>query len=558
MNPENTRREFLLGGTLTTAALLGAGAASEAGAAEPPGKPQHDHPHEHDKEYPRNRPGAGGPVGSATDRGKLVPGLRAAGLPPVPVETPDLAKLPFKIKDGVKEFHLTAKHTRREFLPDAWMDVWGFNGSMPGPTIEATVGDRVRIMVHNDLPESTTFHLHGIELANRFDGVHGVTQEPIKPGDFFIYEFDVHQDGTFIYHSHGPMQEGLGMVGLLILHPRQAYQPVVDHDFALMIQEWAVMPLSTVPNVTSMEFNWFTLNGRSAPYTTPLLVKLGSRVRLRFVNMSPIDHHPMHLHGHTFWVTGGDGGRYPESAWVPANTTLVGVAQSRDVEFIANNPGDWVLHCHMFHHMMNHMTVMVGPMNGHNHGGMPAGGNGPSGMGMTQGPALSRENGPSLGRALGENTSNERAVRTGPLDMSQHEGHGGGAKPDKDPHAGHEGHGGPPGARVPGFPADMMDMMGVVSEAELKKLTKPETRGMRRNWFAGVEALHTIVRVLPPELYDKVVSGKGEVPPGASVPGGTPGELPGMKGGHGGHEGHGGTEKPKEDGKPGAGHEHKH
>jgi hypothetical protein len=417
------------------------------------------------------------------------------------------------------------------------MDVWGFNGTMPGPTIEAVVGDRVRFMVHNELPESMTFHLHGIELPNRFDGVHGVTQEPIKPGDFFIHEFDVHQDGTFIYHSHGPMQSGLGMTGLLILHPREAYQPVVDHDFALMIQEWAIMPLSTIPNVTSMEFNWFTLNGRSAPYITPLLVRLGSRVRIRFVNMSPIDHHPMHLHGHTFWVTGGDGGRYPESAWVPANTTLVGVAQSRDIEFIANNPGDWVLHCHMFHHMMNHMTVMVGPMAGHTYGGMPAGSNAQSGMGMTQGgPALSRENGPSIGRALGENTSNERTVRTGQPAMDEHAGHG--------DHEGHS-HGGPTGTRVPGFPADMMDMMGMVSAAELKQLTKPETRGLRRNWFVGVEALHTIVRVLPPDLYDKVVSGKGEVPPGASVPGGTPGELPVLSDGKG-------------DSKPDGGHEHNH
>src|SRR5947209_12489634 len=232
------------------------------------------------------------------------------------------------------------------------------------------------------------------------------------------------------------------MAVLFTIHPRSAYQPVLDHDFALMIQEWAILPQRTVPNTTSMEFNWFTLNGRSAPYTTPLLVRLGSRVRIRFVNMSPIDHHPMHLHGHTWWVTGGDGGRYPESAWVPANTTLVGVAQSRDVEFIANNPGDWVLHCHMFHHMMNHMTVMVGPMGGHNHGGMPAGSNAQAGLGMTQGgPALSRENGPSLGRGMGEQTSNERALRTGSGAGDSHAGHAMG------------GHGAIAG-RVPGLQAD--------------------------------------------------------------------------------------------------------
>jgi FtsP/CotA-like multicopper oxidase with cupredoxin domain len=510
MDPETTRRDFLRAGTAATAGLVAGGSGALGG--EPPPNPPAEHEHAHggkEDDYPRDRPGRGGPVGSATDRGKLVRGFRAAGLAPVPVETPDLPKLPFKMNDGVKEFRLHAGHTRREFLPGAMIDVWGYNDCVPGPTIEATVGDRVRIVLHNMLPESTTLHLHGIELANRFDGVCGITQEPVRPDESYAYEFDVHQDGTFLYHSHGPMQSGMGMAGLLILHPRTAHEPAVDHDFALMVQEWAIMPTSTIPNTTSMEFNWFTLNGRSAPYVTPLVVKLGSRVRIRFVNMSPIDHHPMHLHGHTFWVTGGDGGRYPESAWVPANTTLVGVAQSRDVEFIANNPGDWVLHCHMFHHMMNHMTVMVGPMAGHNHGGLPAGSNAQTGMGMTQGgSALSRENGPSMGRAMGELTGNERAVRTDQ----------GGDKPGG--HEGHEGHHMPkPGERVPGFPQDMMDMHGLVSPAELKQLTKPQTRGMRRTWFEGVEALHTIVRVLPPELYDKVVSGKGEIEPGASVPG---------------------------------------
>jgi FtsP/CotA-like multicopper oxidase with cupredoxin domain len=534
MKSETTRRQFLLGGTAAAASLAVVGTGEEARGEDPPAPPPHAHDHQ---DYPRDHPGAGGPVGSATDRGKLVAGRRAAGLPPIPVETPDLAKLSFKMVDGVKEFHLVAKPTRREFLPGAWMDVWGYNDLMPGPTIEATQGDRVRIILHNELPESTTLHLHGLDLPNRYDGVHGVTQEAVRPGESFAYELTLHQNGTYFYHSHGPMQEGLGMAGLFIIHPRSAYEPAVDHDFALLIQEWAILPLSTVPNVTSMEFNWFTLNGRSAPYITPLLVRLGSRVRIRMVNMSPIDHHPMHLHGHAFWVTGTEAGRIPEAAWVPSNNVLVAVAQAREVEFIANNPGDWVLHCHMFHHMMNHMTVMVGPMAGHSRMGMPAGANAPSGMGMTQGgPALSSENGPSIGRAMGESTSNERAVRTGTHDMNEHSGHDnamGGMQ--------HGGHGSSPGGRVPGFPADMMDMMGMISEADLKKINKPETRGMRRNWFAGIEALHTIVRVLPPDLYEKVVSGKGDVPPGASVPGGSPGEMPGMHGGHshgGEHEHH--------------------
>jgi FtsP/CotA-like multicopper oxidase with cupredoxin domain len=505
MEHDNTRRAFLIGGT-TVAGLLTVGSSPAAESVQPAKPDRHEHGHEHHDHnaYPRTRAGAGGTVGSPTDRGKLVPGLRKPGEPPVPVVTPDLRKLPFRLKNKVKEFHLVARHTRREFLPGAWMDVWGYNGSMPGPTLEAVEGDRVRIVVHNKLPESTTLHLHGLELLNRYDGVHGLTQDPIKPGATFAYELTLHQNGTYFYHSHGPMQEGMGMAGLFIIHPKKAHQPVVDHDFALMIQEWAILPNATIPNTTSMEFNWFTLNGRSAPYITPLLVRLGSRVRIRLVNMSPIDHHPMHLHGHTFWITGTEAGRIPESAWVPANNVLVAVAQAREVEFIANNPGDWVLHCHMFHHMMNHMTVMVGPMS--HQRGMPAGNDMAAGMGMIKrGGALSEEHGPSIGRSMGEQTGNDRAVRTG--------SHGGPGADD-------------PGYRVPGYPQDMMDRHGMYSPAQVKKLNKPQTRGMRRNWYMGIEALHTIVRVLPPELYDKVVSGKGEVLPGASVPGAGAGEMP--------------------------------
>jgi hypothetical protein len=202
--------------------------------------------------------------------------------------------------------------------------------------------------------------------------------------------------------------------------------------------------------------------------------------------------------------------------------------------------------------MMNHMTVMVGPMGGHMRSGMPAGANAQSGMGMTQGgPALSTENGPSMGRAMGENTGNERAMRTGPQDMKgmDHSGHGGSSSSMQAmPGMQHAGHDMASEGRVPGYPADMMDMMGMMPEAEMRQLEKPETRGMRRNWFTGVEALHTIVRVLPPELYDLMVSGKGDIKPGASVPGGTPGP-------HEGHQ-HSGMNKPKEDGAPKGDHKH--
>ncbi len=524
MDGETTRRHFLQSGSLATAGLLAAGVAE---GAQHDGHEDHA-AHGHDGGYPRDRPSPGGPVGSPTDRGKLVPGNRKAGEPPVPVVTPDLPeKLSWTLKDGVKEFHLHCRHTRREFLPDIFIDVWGFNGGMPGPTVEAVQGDRVRIVVHNDLPESTGIHWHGFEIPIAMDGVPGLTQPPLPPGSVQTFEFTLHQVGTFFYHSHDGMQDGMGMVGLFLIHPKVAHDPPVDRDFALVIQEWAILPGSTVPNTMSMEFNLFTLNGRAAPYVTPLVCRLGERVRIRMINFSGIDHHPMHLHGLTFWVTGTEGGRIPETAWIPGNTVLVGVAQVREIEFIANNPGDWMLHCHMFHHVMNFMSSMVGPMGGHTVPGMRAGQSPTGGMGIaTGGPALSDAYGASLGRSMGEQTGIERAVGNMSVMPGMRSGAGAGmAGMGAGAHAGHGGIRMEDARKVPGYPQGMMDMPVDMSEQKLRKLNKRETRGMRRDWYTGVEGLMTVVRVLPPALYDQVMSGQDEVPPGASTPGGGEGEA---------------------------------
>jgi len=496
---------------------LGSAAAAGLAAGTVPvvkGQENLAHPeHDHDAsiagaEFSRTHPSPGGPVGSPTDRGKLVSGFRSPTEPPIAVTMPDLEKLPWKLKNGVKEFHLTAQHVRREMLPGQWFDLWGYNGSTPGPLIEAVEGDRVRIVVHNQLPESTTVHWHGLELPVAMDGVEGLTQDPIPPGGTFNYEFDLHQNGTFFYHSHGAMQEVMGMSGLFVIHPRAAYEPVVDHDFGLIVQEFAVLPQSTIPNSISEEFNFFTINGRSGPFVTPLVVRLGSRVRIRFMNLSAMDHHPMHLHGHTFWVTGTEGGRVPDTAWIPTNNVLVGVGQSRDVEFIANNPGDWMLHCHIPHHMMNHMVSMVGPM-----AGMSGEGDGRHEAGvipkMLGGELASGELGAGLEPSLGPATGSDRAVMTGmrPSDME--------AK-----------------FKVPGYPQDMMEMHGMLTPEQMRKVQVPLTRGMRRTWPMAIHAMMTVLRVLPDELYDQVVSGKGDIPPGASVPGaGTGHEM-----GHGDHE----------------------
>ncbi len=290
---------------------------------------------------------------------------------PLPVLTPDLPTLqPRQVDtDGVnKEFHIICEPVKREFVPGRMIDCWGFNGTCPGPTIEVTEGDRVRLVVENRLPEPFAMHWHGFEIPIEMDGVPGVTQDPIEPGGTFVYEFTLHQNGTFFYHSHMPMQELLGMVGLFIMHPRQAYQPAVDRDYGMIFQTWDIKPNATVPATLGMDFNWLTINGKAGPDTTPLLAKLGERVRLRMVNLSMM-HHPIHLHGFTFQTVGTEGGRMPESTWEPGNTVLVGVAQARDVEFVAEYPGDWMLHCHLPHHMMNQMVALVGPRHMQHGGG---------------------------------------------------------------------------------------------------------------------------------------------------------------------------------------------
>ena len=145
-----------------------------------------------------------------------------------------------------------------------------------------------------------------------------VIQDPIPPGGRSVYEFTLHQAGTFFYHSHMAMQEMMGMIGPFIMHPKENYDPPVDKDFTIILQEFAILPHNPIPNSMNMEFNWLTLNGKSGPATTPLIVRLNDRVRLRFINLG-MDHHPIHVHGHTFVVTGTEAGRQPQSTWGPGS-----------------------------------------------------------------------------------------------------------------------------------------------------------------------------------------------------------------------------------------------
>ncbi len=295
--------------------------------------------------------------GGPEDIKPLAPGL--PGRDYTPVVVPNGQTLPFKIVEGVKVIHLIAEKVEHEFAPGLKAHCWGYNGRVNSTVIEAVEGERIRIYVTNRLDVPTSVHWHGIYLPNGMDGVSGVTQRPIPPHETFKYEWTIRQHGTFMYHSHFDTmtQEGMGLTGMFIIHPRNpADDQRVDRDFVLISNEYRIDPGTYRPNPNEMtDFNVLTFNGRAFPGTAPLVVKKGQRVRIRFGNLSQMDHHPIHLHGYKFKVTATDGERIPLSAQWPETTVLVAVGQTRDVEFIADAPGDWVMHCHMTHHMMNQM-----------------------------------------------------------------------------------------------------------------------------------------------------------------------------------------------------------
>ncbi|HKX43221.1 MAG TPA: copper oxidase [Burkholderiaceae bacterium] len=283
----------------------------------------------------------------------LVP---TTGRPYNPVATLNGWTLPWRMKDGVKEFHLVAEPVVREFAPGMKARLWGYNGSSPGPTIEAVEGDRVRIFVTNKLPEHTTVHWHGMQLPNGMDGVGGLTQPHIPPGKTFVYEFVLQRSGTQMYHPHADemVQMAMGMMGLFIVHPKDPRRLKVDRDFAFLLASYDIEPGSATPRTSEMtDFNLWTWNSRVFPGIDPLVARTGERVRIRVGNLT-MTNHPIHMHGPHFEVTGTDGGWVPKSARWPEVTTDIAVGQMRAIEFDAI-AGDWAIHCHKSHHTMNAM-----------------------------------------------------------------------------------------------------------------------------------------------------------------------------------------------------------
>jgi FtsP/CotA-like multicopper oxidase with cupredoxin domain len=333
-----SRRGFLSG----AATMLGAGLVSKAGAATLPEAPV---------------------MQTAATQPPLAP---PNGRPYNPVVTLNGWTLPWRMNNGVKEFHLVAEPVEREIAPGMKANLWGYNGQSPGPTIEVVEGDRVRVFVTNKLPEVTSIHWHGQRLPNGMDGVSGLTQPAIAPGKTYVYEFIARRAGTFMYHPHADemLQMAMGLMGFWVTHPKDPAQHRVDRDFVFLLNAYDIDPGSFTPKVNTMlDFNLWTFNSRAFPGIDPFVCRRGDRVRIRVGNLT-MTNHPIHLHGHEFEVTGTDGGWIPHTARWPEVTTDIAVGQMRAIEFDATEPGDWSFHCHKSHHTMNAMGHNVPTMIG--------------------------------------------------------------------------------------------------------------------------------------------------------------------------------------------------
>lgn len=270
----------------------------------------------------------------------------------------------FRLENGVKVFELTARPVRWQIVPryenqpEVWATAWSFNGTVPGPMIRVTEGERVRIVLNNQLPESTSIHWHGIPVPNAMDGVAepALTQSPVEPGGRFSYEFVAQPAGTYFYHSHvqTDRQIPIGLSGPFIIDPKK--EPVrYDADVTLVLNEWKVDPATgtTWPAMPAMsEPNYFTVNGKAFPAIDTINVKRGDRVRVRFIGAGQFGH-PMHLHGASFKIIATDGNPVPAAAQLTKDTLWIAPGERYDVEFIASNPGKWAFHCHILHHVTN-------------------------------------------------------------------------------------------------------------------------------------------------------------------------------------------------------------
>ena len=288
----------------------------------------------------------------ATNAAEDMDRMHEAGIKAFPAKTTGKGNqlLEPKIVGGVKVYELTARTLKWETSPGVSVEAWAYNDQVPGPQIRVREGDRVRVILENELPESTAVHFHGLELPNEMDGVPFITQPPIKPGESFTYEFTVPNAGSHMYHSHhnAAKQVGLGLLGAFIVSPKSPREiERVDVDYVMVLNDG---------------MHGYTLNGKGFPATEPLVAKLGQKVRIRFMNEGLMIH-PMHLHGMHMTVIDKDG--WPQPAPWKCDTLNIAPGERWDVIVDCTMPGTWAFHCHILPHaesphgMIGMVTALV-------------------------------------------------------------------------------------------------------------------------------------------------------------------------------------------------------
>ena len=272
----------------------------------------------------------------------------------------------------LREFVLTASEFDWDLLADTTVRVWGYNGQMPGPEIRVREGDQVRITLRNDLPVPTTIHWHGVNLPPAMDGPSGLNQEPVLPGGEFVYDFVAKPAGSRWYHSHADptVQVPLGLYGPFIVEPRVPVR-IYDRDYTYFFAEW---DQELTPDVAAglaprgpgdqmmrggeLGADLFLMNGRMQGAIPPIVVNEGERILIRLMHAGAMPH-AFHTHGHSFKIVATDGNPVPEVAQLTKDTLLIGPAERYDLELLADNPGVWMVHCHMEPHMANGMMTLL-------------------------------------------------------------------------------------------------------------------------------------------------------------------------------------------------------
>ncbi|MEJ8545157.1 multicopper oxidase family protein [Brevibacillus borstelensis] len=278
----------------------------------------------------------------------------------------------------VRRFELVAKEAEWALSADKKVPAWTYNGVVPGSQIRAKVGEVIRVKLKNELKAPTTIHWHGYPVPNNMDGIPGTTQNAVRPGETFTYEFPATVPGTYWYHSHqdSAKQEDLGLYGTLVVE--EPDQADIQRDYTLVLDEWntgstghegmnmgemdhgnhgsmnmpdmdhrsAQMPPGAMHDqMMQAMYTTFTVNGKTGDAIEPIEAAKGERVRLRFVNAG-FQSHTLHLHGQAYKIVSADGQPIKNPALIQDQPFTIAPGERYDIEFAAEEDTDWVIECH--------------------------------------------------------------------------------------------------------------------------------------------------------------------------------------------------------------------